>query len=211
MQRGWIALTVVLVVLAGCSGGPGDRTPAPIEASASQATVTDDGLAGSGFSEVGVEQIRVNRSGTLSVSGDVEMDLGYQVFATGWRATYRSANGETVFALYTVPLAKPERVDARIDPLGDRSLADIVAEAQTSYTDPRNLEHVQNRTVTILDSESTVRQYAGTATADGEATEITVYVATVDHESDRIRAVAVTPGDADNRETLRTLFESVDH
>lgn len=211
MRHVRVALLLSLVVLAGCNAGPGDRTPEPIEAEASAATVPEGALSASGFSEGGREEIAVDRSGTLSVSGDVEMNLGYQVRATGWRTTYRSADGATVFGLYTVPLAEPERVDAQIDPLGDRSLSEIVAGAQTTYSDPGELERVQNRTVSILETETTVQQFAGRATRDGETVAVTVYVATVDHEGDRIRAVAVTPREADNWDTLRGLFENTAH
>jgi len=211
MRRVWVATVVLVLVLAGCNAGPGDRTPEPIEATASEATVPESTLSEAGFAASGVEEVRVDRSGTLSVSGDVEMDLGYQVRATGWRAGYRSSDGGTVFALYTVPLAEPERVDARIDPLGNHTTPEVVAEAQTAYSDPRGLEHEQNRTVTVLGAETTVQQFAGTATRDGETTEVTVYLATVDHESDRIRAVGVAPRDADGWGTLRTLFETVSH
>jgi hypothetical protein len=202
---------LVLVVLAGCNAGPGDRTPEPIEATASEATVPEGALSDAGFSASGVEEAQVDRSGTLSVSGDVEMDLGYQVRATGWRATYRSAEGGTVFALYAVPLAEPERADAQIDPLGNHTTPEVVAGAQTAHSDPGGLEHERNRTVTVLGTETTVQQFSGTATRDGETAEVTVYLATVDHESDRVRAVGVAPRDADSWETLRTLFENVSH
>jgi hypothetical protein len=212
MRRAWVALVLVAVlVLAGCNAGPGDRTPAPIEATASEATVPGGALSDAGFSASGVEEVQADRSDTLSVSGDVEMDLGYQVRATGWRAGYRSPDGGTVFALYTVPLAEPERADAQIDPLGDHTTPEVVAEAQTGYSDPSGLEHERNRTVTVLGAETTVQQFSGTATRDGETAEVTVYLATVDHESDRVRAVGVEPRDVDSWETLRTLFENVSH
>ncbi len=210
MGRGWVVV-VLLVVLAGCNAGPGDRTPQPIEASASEATVPAGGLSDSGFSESGVERVRVNRSGTLSISGDVEMDLGYQVRATGWRARYRAADSASVFNIYTVPLAKPERVDARIDPLGDQSLADVVAGAGTTYRNPEDLEHVRNRTVTVLETETTVQEFEGTATTDDGSADVTVYVTTVDHDSDRVRAVGIAPRDVDTWETMRTLFENISH
>jgi hypothetical protein len=58
-----------------------DRPYEPIEGTASKATVSGDALSAAGFSESGVEEVRVNRSGTLSISGDVEMDLGYRIRA----------------------------------------------------------------------------------------------------------------------------------
>jgi hypothetical protein len=56
---------VLLVVVAGCSGGPGDRTPQSIEADASQATVTESALSETGFGEASAGQVAVDRSGTL--------------------------------------------------------------------------------------------------------------------------------------------------
>ena len=52
---------------------------------------------------------------------------------------------------------------------------------------------------------------AGPGDRTPEPIEVTVHVATVDHEGDRLRAVGVTPREADNWETLRSLFEGVSH
>jgi hypothetical protein len=210
-NRPRLFLVVALVVLAGCNAGPGDRTPEPIEADASAATVPDEAVSTAGFSRSSREEVAVNRSGTLSISGDVEMSIGYQIRATGWRTTYRSADGGMVFGLYTLPLTGPERVDAQIDPLGDRSLSEVVAVAQTAYSEPGDFERVQNRTVSILGAETTVEEFAATATRDGETVEVAVYVASVDREGDRIRAVAVTPRGADDWSKLSGLFESTAH
>lgn len=212
MGRGRLILVLALVVLAGCNAGPGDRTPEPIEASASEASVTESALSETGFAETATEQPSVTRSGTLSIAGDVELDAGYQIQATGSRAIYHpSDTKDTVFSLYTVPMVEPERVDVTIDPLGDASLVTIVSDAQPTYQVSGNLSHVQNRSVTILDTETTVQEFEATATTDDSTTEVTVYVARVDHESDRIRAVAVTPRDANMWDTLRPLFENVTH
>lgn len=211
MRHGFaLALVTVLVVLAGCSdGGPGARTPQSIEADASRTTVDAAALSETGFTEQGVSQVAVNRSGTLTISGDVQMTLGYRVNATGWRAVYRSSGGQRVVGVYTVPQAKPDRVATTIDPLGDRSLATIVDGAQGTYSDTSDLQHVRNHTVTVFDRESTVQQYAGSATAEGESTGVTVYVATVEHDGEIIRAVAVGPADTDELATLRPLFSGL--
>jgi hypothetical protein len=206
MRRGALVVIVVAVVLAGCSGG-GTRTPQSIEATATQAIVSDDTLAETGFTADGVERVQVNRSGTLQIAGDVQMSLGYRVNATGWRATYR--DGARVFALYTVPDAKPDNVAARIDPLGDRSTAVIVDGAQDAYA-VESLSHRENRTASVLGAERTVRRYAGTATANGTV-EVTVSVVTVDHENDIVRAVAIAPADADAWPTVEQLFGGFRH
>jgi hypothetical protein len=65
--------------------------------------------------------------------------------------------------------------------------------------------------VTVLGTETTVRQFSGTATRDGGTAEVTVYLAVVDHGSDRVRAVAVAPRDVEEWERLRPVFEDVSH
>ena len=205
-----LAVVAVLAAVAGCTGGgPGDRTPQSIEADAARATVEEVALSETEFSEQSVRQVTVNRSGTLQISGDVQMNLGYRVNATGWRAVYRSSSGQGVFALYTVPQAKPDNVAATIDPLGDRSLPAVVDGAQDTYSDSSEFEHVRNRTITVLDRETTVQQFAATATADGGSTDVTVSVATVDNDGDIVRAVAVVPTETDDWSAVRPLFEGV--
>jgi len=209
-RRFALAVVAVLVVVAGCNGGgPGARTPQSIEGDASRTTVGEAALSEAGFTEERISQVTVNRSGTLRIAGDVQMNLGYRVNATGWRAVYRSSDGQGVFGVYTVPQAKPDRVAATIDPLGDRSLATIVDTAQGTYSGTTDLQHFQNRTVTVFDGDATVRQYSGSATSDGAQTEVTVYVATVDHDGDIVRAVAVGPTEADEWAAVRPLFEGL--
>lgn len=202
----------VLLVLAGCAG-PGDRTPEPIEGSASRATVGDDGLSAAGYEEVTVEEDRVERRGTLDVSGDVELVVDYHVDATAQRAVYRDADADppSVFALYSVPLVSPDQIDVRIDPLGDRSTADVAALAQGVYGEFGALEHVTNRTVSLLGSETTVANYRTTARSDGTSVDVSVYVAAVEHDGDVVRAVAVLPQADGDFDVVRTLLESTRH
>jgi hypothetical protein len=164
MHRGWLLVVLaVTVALAGC-GGAGDRTPEPIEATAAQATVDATTLSETGFTESAVEQVRVNRSGQLTISGDVNMDL-----------------------------------------------AAIVGGAQDTYSEPTDLEHARNRTTTVLGARRTVQQFSGTATAGGEPSDVTVSVATVEHDGDVVRAVAVTSAGTDDWPRLRGLFGGVTH
>lgn len=211
MRRATLAVVVALVVLSGCGRG-GTGTPQAIEANASQATVGADALSAAGYERVALERGHVNASGTLSIAGDVQMDLGYQVEADTWRAVYRPADGSAAtLAVYSVPLAKPENVAARIDPLAERSLADVVALSQAHWTDVRDLRHTRNRTVRVLDTDATVRQYTGTATREDAPEDVVVFVTQVRHDGDLIRVVAVLPAGAGEWGEVRPLFEAVRH
>jgi len=206
-----LALAAVLVT-AGCVGA-GDRTPAPIEGSASAATVSEEGRSAAGYEEVAVESDRVTRSGTIDVSGDVELSVDYRANATARRAVYRARDADppSVFAVYSVPLLSPERVDVTVDPLGDRSTAEVVARSQGTYDGFGDFEHVENASVTVLGTETTLVNYATTANAGGTTVDVDVYLTVVEHEGDLVRTVAVVPRADDDPGTVRTLLESVQH
>lgn len=207
-----VVAVATLLVLAGCSG-PGDRTPQPIEGTASQATVGEDGLATAGYEEVTVESDRVNRTGTLDVSGDVELRVDYRVRATAQRAVYRTTGGDapSVFAVYSAPLVSPDAVAVTIDPLADRSTAEVATVVQATYGDFGEFDHVDDGSATLLGNETTLAKHATTAEVDGSTVDVFVYVARTEHGGDVVRAVAVVPRAADDPETLRTLLSALQH
>lgn len=208
----FVVALAALVALAGCSG-PGDRTPEPIEGTAAPATVGADALAAAGYEAVAVEPDQVNRTGTIDVSGDVELNVQYRVRATARRAEYRSSGADppSVFAVHAVPVVSPASVDTPIDPLGDRSTAEVVARAQRTYGDLGDLEGVENTTVTLLGTETTLATYATTAETGGARVDVFVSVASVEHEGDVVRAVAVVPRAAADGAPLGTLLDGVRH
>lgn len=213
MARPLVVLALVaLLVLAGC-GGPGDRTPQPLEDAASPATVEAGALSAANYQEARVDSDRVVRTGTIDVSGDVELSVNYRAEVTAKRAVYRhrDADPPAVFAVYSVPLVSPERVDITIDPLGDNSTAEVAARSQTTYSAFEGLEHVENTTTTALGNETTLRTYEATASADGATVDVFVYVATVEHDGDVLRAVAVLPRADDDPDTVSTLLDGVQH
>lgn len=213
MLRGVTAIALaVLLVLAGCSG-PGDRTPEPIEGTASAATIDDDDLSAAGYERALVESRGVNRTGTIDVSGDVEMTVEYRVRATARRAVYRSTDGDlpSIVALYSVPLVSPDSVDATIDPLGDRSTAAVVGRVQGTYADVQSLEWVENRSVKLLGNETTLVEYATTAAVDGQSVDVVVSVARVRHAGDVVRVVVILPRDSADPTAVRRLLGAVQH
>ncbi len=214
MTRPSVVIVVALaIVLAGCGGDGGNRTPEPIEGTASTATVGGDALSETGYAEATDETTTVNRSGTLDVSGDVELTVNYRIIATGQRTVYRS-DGSTppaVFALLTVPVVSPDSVDVDLDPLGDRSTVEVVTRAQGTYRDFDEFERVRNRTVETLGAEVTLQEFATTATTDSGSVSVSVFIARVEHEGDVVRAVAVLPADAADPGVVRTLVSAIQH
>jgi len=205
-------LLAALLVVAGCSA-PGDRTPQPLEGTATEATVGTEALSAGGFETAQVDARRVNRTGTLEVSGDVSLVVDYRVRATAQRAVYRSSGSDppAVVAVHSAPLVSPDSVAATIDPLGDRSTAAVVERVQGVYGDLGTLEPLENGTATLLGNETTLARYGTTADVDGAAVEVVVYVAVVRHAGDVVRAVAVLPRAADDPATVRGLLSAVEH
>lgn len=206
-----LAVFGALVVLAGCGGG-GQATPEPIVANASTATVSGAAAADAGYREEAVTREAFNDSGRISVSGDVEFEVGYRLRGTAWSAVYRgSGSPSPVFALLSVPQVRPESVDVAVNPLRDRSPAEIANRVQDRYADIEDVNHVENRTVTVLGEETAVAKYAATATVDGQSVDVVVHLAMVRHDSDVVAAVAVYPRGADEEAAVVTLLEAIEH
>lgn len=210
-RAGTAVCLAVLVVVAGCSG-PGQRTPEAITAEASKASVADAALEETGYREVSATSRPFNDSGTISVSGDVELSVQYRLRGTAWSAVYRGEGDPApVFAVLSVPQVRPEEVAVAVNPLADRSTADVATTAQDRYRDVEDVRHVENRTATVLGNETTVSVHRATATVDGDSVEVTVAVASVRVGTDVVVAVAISPRDADESGAVTTLLEAIDH
>lgn len=202
--------TALVVVLAGCGGMGGPRTPETITATAGEATVSEAALSETGFTERNRTTRQLADSGTLEVAGDVQMEVNYRIEATTSRAVYGDADG-SVFAVYSVPLVEPDDVAATIDPLAGRSVTDVATRAQDTYGRFGELEPVENATVTMLGTEVTLARYVTTATGPNGSTEVILSVARVRHDGDVVVAVAVVPAPDDEISTVRTLVGGIDH
>jgi len=208
----WVILVLVVVVsTAGCSGG-GSGSDGPIVAEASPATVGGDVLSETGYERVSSTNETLNTSFTLSIQGDVEAQPTFEVTATVHRAVYRRSlpEGRATFAVLSVPTVKPsEALASRVDPFGDRTAAALVANATGHAVS--GLEHRENRRVTMLGNETTLRLFEGTVARDGEEAAATVAVATVRDGTDEITAAAVYPRSADERAAVERLLAGIEH
>lgn len=214
MQRSiCIVAFVVLLVLAGCGGSGGGREPEPFTATASKATVNQDAVAAAGYDHQRTEPGHYNTSGQLAVSGDVQMNLQYNINATTWRAVYRHSGTTppSVFAVYSVPEVDPDKVSATINPLRGRSSVELVSLAQSRYVDMGDLRHVGNTTVMMLGTETTVSTYAATASVADDTVDVSLHMAMVKHDGDYVIAVGVHPREANARQTIISLIEAIEH
>lgn len=99
-----------------------------------------------------------------------------------------------------------------LNPIADLSERELARRLSEKYQSLGNLEHVDNRTVTVLGKERTVERFKGTATTKG-GQQIDVYVTLTKfkHGDDFIVAVAIYPQKIDEKSNVNTLLKGIEH
>lgn len=208
-----VVVSIVLLILALVFG-------IPIGDVASPATVPADELATFGYVGDDPSEFTIERRVTL-----------FDVSVTNWIASYRKGGpdggGETpstddldstaddeIETATLVVLSTPDASVAgrSLNPLvrlSDGQLVATVLERLDGFDDVEieNVREVDAERRHILDDEVTVRTYA----AEGGDTSLLVHLAIVEHEDDVIVLVGTHPEAMDERATLLSLMETVDH
>jgi hypothetical protein len=211
MRASLVLLVAVTVLTAGC-GGNGGGGGDPIVANAAPATVDEPTRSETGYERVGETTQTVNTSFTITIQGDVQSNPTFAVTATVHRTVYARPldGGRATVGLLSVPTVRPsEALASRINPVGDRAPAALVANA-TGLT-ASGLTHRENRTVTMLGNETTLQVYDGTVTRDGTRTDVRVAVATVRAGTDEVTAVFVYPPGAEQQAAFEGILAGVEH
>lgn len=193
---------LVSVLVAGCSGtgGAGTTTESPpLRATAAPATIAPAALDATGYAERRADAPPLNTTITARIEGDVTLQTTRDVRATTARRVYgrSTPDGPAVVGLYAVPSIQPfENADLRKNPAAGLSAVGLLTRAQSVY-DVRDLSRTGERSVTVLDTEATLTQYDGTATANGTDRSVTAAVVTVAHGRDYVTVAVVTPDGQD--------------
>ena len=188
-----ILTAVAVVVLAGCSSGPGGGEP--VRAAASPAELSDDAVEDLGLERVESGSSWLNRSVQASLSGDVELSADREVRAETHRRVYRGQHesGPVVVAVYSVPAVHiGETADIEVDPAADLSPADLVERVQSVYS-VESVEAENDSSVPLLGNRTAVRELSGSGTVDGESVELRGRMATVKHRDDYVTVVVLYP------------------
>lgn len=202
MARGAIAVlaAVALVLLAGCSGGPGGGENPPLEASAEPAGLSSSAAEDLGLTEADANTGALNTTIFVSIQGDVELSTSREVHATTRTVTYRgeTAPPPVVVGVYTVPavtLLKDTAPTVR-NPAGEQSPATIAGAAQSVYS-VETLSAAADGQATLLGNQTTVQSLSGSGTVSGTSTDLAGYMATVRHEGDYVTVVVLAPAGTD--------------
>lgn len=207
-----VAATVLSLVLAGCSGGPGGSKP-PLEASAAPATLEAGTVSDLELEQVEARDSWVNTTLFVSIQGDVELSASREVHARTHVVTYRKQGSSppVLVAVYSAPAVTllPDTAPTVRNPTGSWNRSRLVGAAQSTYS-VESLSVDGERQGPFLGNQTTINSVSGTATYDGESHEVTGTIATTRHEGEFLTVVAIGPSGADLPET-ETVLSGVAH
>lgn len=208
-RRSVLAASVptLLAATAGCSAILGSGA----QFSSATATVSADARSGTGYEEVAVEDVVVER--TFSAAGQERT-----VSVTNRVARYERrvdlpvlpAQRAAVFAAFTSP--KIELFGKTFNPIGGMSNRELLALLQDRYTGLSVGDRVGGQEATMLGQSTTIEKYEGSGTLAGASVSTFVHVARVEHEGDYVLAFAIYPNQLGGEDdTVAKLVEGIQH
>ena len=209
MRKLTLLLTVALVATtAGCGFITGSES---LAFEARPASVDEATLSETGYERTLQENQTVSRN--FTVAGQTR-----QVEVTNHLSQYdRSVNlgplGElraSVFATFTSP--EVEIATRSFNPISEMSNRELLSRFSSEYEGLSVGEQVENRTHTVLGTETGVEKYEGTADLGGQQVDVYIHVTTVQHEGDYVVALGIYPqqlsGEEDN---VFVMLDGLEH
>lgn len=183
-----------------------------LEFAAADAWVADTALSETGYEETRVETLLLTR--TSEVGGE-EFDIEVLNQLVEYQQVVDlSPLGEQEAARQTV-LTTPqvEIQEVTFNPIDDMSNEELAEMMQTAYEDIQIDEEVDSQAATMLDQETEVSKFAGTADFEGYPIDIYLHLATVDYGEDVVVAVGVYPQLIEQLEeaNIVAMIEGVEH
>ncbi|MFP8953040.1 DUF6517 family protein [Natrialbaceae archaeon A-arb3/5] len=198
--------TVGLAGLSGCLGLAGldehEASPAGVEAEALTAT---------GYGQTGTESITVDREvGPGPLSETIVVDNHLTEFE---KSIDMGLLGEQRGAVFTV-LSTPQVdiVGRTFNPVKDMSAAELVDLVENNYDDLSDVQHDDDRSVTVNGESTTQSRFTGQAEFNGTTVDVFIYITeAVETADDLLVTIGVYPQELRNQESanLRTLAEGV--
>jgi hypothetical protein len=207
-----IGLALMLVV-SGCAA-----TQEEFRFESTAGTVSDDALSEAGYeSTEEAESLTVNR--TVNAGGS-ERDVTVVNYASAYAREVEVAGQSRTLAgaaVFTTPSIS--FVGQEFNPVADQSNKQLVDRAQSRVEGQidgggvEDVEFVENRTATILGTETTVGVFSGTTTVGETEVELRILVTKVKHEDDFVIVAGAYPQAlaGDERPRLETVFDNVEH
>lgn len=208
-RRSVLAASVpaLVAVTAGCSAVFGSGA----EFAAETATVSADARSGTGYQEVAVEDVVIERTFEAA-------DQERTVEVTNRVARYERrvdlpalpAQRAAVFVALTSP--KIEILGRTFNPIGEMSNRELLALVQERYTGIEVGDRVGEHGATMLGRSTTIEKFEGSATLAGASVDTYIHVTRVEHEGDFVVALSVYPNQLGGEDdTVARMVEGIEH
>lgn len=196
---------VVLLLTAGCS-----FLEDPVTFEASQSVVSEDARQATGYEEVRVVDQTVTRSfGSGNLSKEVRVVNKLAEYKR--QVSLGPLSGELArFSVFTSP--EVEVGGQQFNPVADMSNAELAMLVQEEYGTVSNVRVDENRTVSLVGSQTTVSRFTAEAqTTGGQSVDVYLHIGQVAHEDDFVVVIAVYPQQLDEQDSVDQLIRGVDH
>lgn len=202
-MRVGVTLVAFCLVASGCLGVVTQET---FEFESSPAAIDDGSLADAGYEPSASRAITVNRS--FEIQGQER-----RVNLTNHVRTYRKPTAGVPLA-HAVAFSTPSAsvLGQSVNPLARVDERQLVELALEDVAQVRDVTRVDNRSVTVLGSETTVEKFAARAERNGSSARVFVHATRLTNEGDLLVLVVMYPrsmedGDSD----VVTLLRGVEH
>ncbi len=209
-RRALLIGAVGLTALSGCTElATGDE---PLSREASPVAISESVLSETGH------ELQKERTETLTEeveAGGESREVEATNHITLYANTVEGLDGEDIesslFGVVSTPAF--EFVGRSFNPIADADNEEILEFASSEFGELEIGEKLEETTLTVLDSETTVSTFDGTARFDGQRIDIRVYVTAVDHKDDIVLGVGGYPEDLedDQADDILELFEGIEH
>lgn len=177
-------------------------------------------------SEANVSETALEESGYQPSASDTQ-NVTRNVSAAGQERTVRVTNHVTQynrsmslgplgeqelgrFVVFTTP--EVEIVGQTMNPVADWSERRVLKEVATQYAKIEDINHVDNRTVSILGSERSVEKFSGVTTVGGNQVDVYIHVTKFRHEGDFVVGIGVHPQQLpDEQDRQDVMFGGIEH
>lgn len=210
-----LVVVATLTVTAGCSGGVLD-SEGPIEATASEVSISGSALDEAGFEEAETREVEINR--TVEVQ-DEERQVRITNYAAGYQlADSGDAEAPAVVAVVSTPEVRALGFD--VNPVASMEIQDAVsfaADAGAQFGgNLDDIEQVDTWETTVLEEETTVTKFAATIERDGETVDVYAHATKLNDGEDTVLVVGAYPQVLEEEgfldgEDLEPMFEGVEH
>lgn len=204
-----LAVLALLVLSSGCLGALVGNEP--LAFSASEATIGDDALAGSGYEHDETQKLELNR--TVEAGGQSR-----QVEVTNWAAVYTKSIeiegiGEQQLAALAV-LSTPEVnvLGQTFNPVGQMDNGELIEQVVSQQGSVRDIEEVGTSEITMLGETAEVTKFSATIEIDGQEVDGYVHIGQVTHDGDIVLVAGMYPKELSNEEeNIFELMSAVEH